>query len=82
MLDMVGEITRSERAAEKIWLLAGNSDGKGLRLKVDAIGCSGFRYKMAIAERAPDGRVIEKNGARIVLDANSAIHLNGTELRS
>jgi iron-sulfur cluster assembly accessory protein len=78
---MLTEITLSDRAAEKIrQLLAGNRDEKGLRLKVVAGGCSGFEYKMAIDERAPDDRVIEKNGARILLDANSAVHLNGTEL--
>lgn len=78
---MVREITVSDRALEKIrQLLAGNSAEKGLRLKVVAGGCSGFEYKMAIDERAPDDRVIEKNGARILLDANSAVHLNGTEL--
>jgi iron-sulfur cluster assembly accessory protein len=78
---MVREITLSDRAAEKIrQLLAGNSDEKGLRLKVVAGGCSGFEYKMAIDAPAAQDRVIEKNGARILLDATSAVHLNGTEL--
>ena len=78
---MVGEITLSDRAAEKIrQLLAGNSDEKGLRLRVVAGGCSGFEYKMAIDAIAADDRVIERNGARILLDPTSAIHLNGTEL--
>jgi iron-sulfur cluster insertion protein len=78
---MVEEISLSDRAAEKIrQLLAGTSGEKGLRLKVVAGGCSGFEYKMAIDARAPDDRVFEKNGARILLDANSAVHLNGTEL--
>ena len=78
---MVGEITVSDRAAEKIrQLLAGTSDEKGLRLKVVAGGCSGFEHKMAIDAPAAQDRVIEKNGARILLDANTAVHLNGTEL--
>ena len=78
---MVGEITVSDRAAEKIGqLLAGNSDEKGLRLKVVAGGCSGFEYKMAIDAPAAQDRVIEKNGARILLDATSAVHLNGWSL--
>jgi iron-sulfur cluster assembly accessory protein len=78
---MVGEITVSDRAAEKIrQLLAGTSDEKGLRLKVVAGGCSGFEYKMAIDAPTAQDRVIEKNGARILLDANTAVHLNGTEL--
>lgn len=78
---MVGEITVSERAAEKIrQLLAGTSDENGLRLKVVAGGCSGFEYKMAIDAPAAEDQILEKNGARILLDANSAVHLNGTEL--
>ncbi len=78
---MIGEITLSDRAAEKIrQLLAETSNENGLRLKVVAGGCSGFEYKMAIDACAPDDRVFEKNGARILLDANSAVHLNGTEL--
>jgi iron-sulfur cluster assembly protein len=35
---------------------------------------------MAIDAPTAQDRVIEKNGARILLDANSAVHLNGTEL--
>jgi iron-sulfur cluster assembly accessory protein len=78
---MIGEITLSDRAAEKIRkLLDGNSEEKGLRLKVVAGGCSGFEYKMAIDAPAAQDRIIEKNGARILLDANSVVHLNGTEL--
>src|SRR5688500_20150574 len=78
---MVTEITLSDRAAEKIrQLLAGNSDEKGLRLRVVAGGCSGFEYKMAIDTPEAQDRIIEKNGARILLDANSAVRLNGTEL--
>ena len=78
---MVGEITLSDRAAEKIRRLLGSeTDEKGLRLRVVAGGCSGFEYKMAIDAIAADDRVIEKNGARILLDATSVVHLNGTEL--
>src|SRR3990170_5096039 len=78
---MIGEITLSDRAAEKIRkLLDGNSEEKGLRLKVVIGGCSGFEYKMDIDAPAAQDRIIEKNGARILLDANSVVHLNGTEL--
>ena len=78
---MVGKIILSDRAAEKIrQLLAGTSDEKGLRLKVVAGGCSGFEYKMVIDAPAAEDRIFEKNGARVLLDENSAAHLNGTEL--
>ena len=78
---MVGEITITDRAAEKVRaLLAQAKEGHGLRVKVVEGGCSGFEYKMAIDSAAADDQVFEKNGARIMLDSKSMLHLNGTEL--
>jgi iron-sulfur cluster assembly protein len=78
---MVGEVTITDRAAEKIQqLLAGKSEGNGLRVKVVEGGCSGFEYKMVIDVRASEDHVFERNGACILLDAKSILHLNGTEL--
>jgi iron-sulfur cluster assembly protein len=78
---MAGDITLTVRAAEKIQkLLAGTSEGNGLRVKVIEGGCSGFEYKMVVGERAAEDQVFEKNGARIFLDPKSMLHLNGTEL--
>jgi iron-sulfur cluster assembly protein len=78
---MVGEITITDRAAEKIRvLLAGAKEGHGLRVKVVEGGCSGFEYQMDIDSPEADDQVFEKDGARIMLDSNSILHLNGTEL--
>jgi iron-sulfur cluster assembly protein len=78
---MVGDITMTDRAVAKIQqLLAGKTEGDGLRVKIVAGGCSGFEYKMVIDGTAPEDEVFEKNGARILLDAESFLHLNGTEL--
>lgn len=78
---MVGDITMTDRAVAKIQqLLAGKTEGNGLRVKIVAGGCSGFEYKMVIDGPAPEDEVFEKNGARILLDAESFLHLNGTEL--
>lgn len=78
---MATNINLTDRAAEKIrQLLVGKSETEGLRVKVVEGGCSGFEYKMDIGARAADDRIIEKNGARVLLDVNSALHLNGTEL--
>jgi iron-sulfur cluster assembly protein len=78
---MVGDITITDRAAEKIQkLLAGTSEGSGLRVQIVEGGCSGFEYKMVVGEREAEDRVFEKNGARIFLDSKSLLHLNGTEL--
>jgi iron-sulfur cluster assembly protein len=78
---MVGKVKITDRAGEKIrQLLAGKSEGHGLRVKVVEGGCSGFEYKMVIDVRAAEDEVFEKNGACILLDAKSLVHLNGTEL--
>lgn len=78
---MVGEITITDRAAEKIRaLLAGAKEGEGLRVKVVAGGCSGFEYKMEIDSPGAGDRVLEHDGARVLLDPDSCLHLNGTEL--
>jgi iron-sulfur cluster assembly protein len=78
---MVGEVKITDRAAEKIrQLLAGKSEGHGLRVKVVEGGCSGFEYKMVIDVRAAEDQLFERNGARILLDSTSVHHLNGTEL--
>jgi iron-sulfur cluster assembly protein len=78
---MAGEITISDRAAEKIRaLLGGAKDGHGLRVKVVEGGCSGLEYKMEIDLPGAKDQVFEKNGARVLLDPKSILHLNGTEL--
>jgi iron-sulfur cluster assembly accessory protein len=78
---MVGEITMIDRAAEKIRaLLAGATEGHGLRVKVVEGGCSGFEYKMDIDSPEADDQVFEKNAARVLLDPKTILHLNGTEM--
>lgn len=78
---MVADITITDRAAEKIRaLLVGAKEGHGLRVKVVEGGCSGFEYKMDIHSPDAQDQIFEKNGARVLLDQQSVLHLNGTEL--
>ena len=78
---MVGDITMTDRAAERIrGLLARAKEGQGLRVKIVAGGCSGFEYKIVIDAPAAEDEVFERSGARILLDPESFTHLNGTEL--
>jgi iron-sulfur cluster assembly accessory protein len=78
---MVGDITITDRAVEKIQqLLAGTNKGNGLRIKIVEGGCSGFEYQMVIDGPATEDEVFERSGARIFLDPESFNHLNGTEL--
>jgi iron-sulfur cluster assembly protein len=78
---MTKGITVTHAAAEKIRaLLAGAKYGNGLRVKVVEGGCSGFEYKMDVDSPAADDRVFGKDGARVLLDPKSILHLSGTEL--
>jgi iron-sulfur cluster assembly accessory protein len=78
---MSGELTITDRAAEKIRaLLVGAKAGHGLRVRVVEGGCSGFEYKMGIDSPGTEDQVFENTGARILLDSKSMLHLNGTEL--
>jgi iron-sulfur cluster assembly protein len=78
---MIEKVTITDRAAEKIRkLLAGAAAGHGLRVTVVEGGCSGFEYKMALGLPELEDEVFEKDGARVFIDAQSILHLSGTEL--
>ena len=71
---MVGQITITDRAAEKIRKLpTGAKDGYGLRVGVVEGGCSGYEYKMEIDSPGAEDKVFEQNGARVLLGAKASI---------
>jgi iron-sulfur cluster assembly accessory protein len=75
-------VTVSDRAARRIaQIVAGDPAAPMLRVSVEGGGCSGFQYKFdLVAERADDDLVIEKNGARVLIDPMSLGLLHGAEL--
>lgn len=55
--------------------------GAGLRVAVDAGGCSGFQYKFGLEAAAqPDDLVVEQDGVRVFVDPVSLDLLDGSEL--
>ncbi len=76
----------TERAASRIAEIVsgqGGSNGaaSALRVAVLAGGCSGFQYKFELdAAEQPDDLVIEKAGARVLVDQVSLELLAGSEL--
>jgi iron-sulfur cluster assembly accessory protein len=52
-------------------------DGSGLRLMVEKGGCAGLSYAMKIDRPAPGDEVVEKDGARVLVDAASGHYLSG-----
>ncbi len=70
--------TVSDRAATRIAELV---SAGALRVAVLAGGCSGFQYKFEVDENAqPDDLVIERDGARVLIDPVSLDLLGGAVL--
>lgn len=78
----MSEFGVTERAAARIAEIAGETGhAPALRVEVLAGGCSGFQYRFDLAD-APeqDDRVIERGGARVLVDPSSLELLDGAEL--
>lgn len=72
----------TESAAKRIAFLA-SKEAKPvmMRVAVQGGGCSGFQYNFSFEEQPNgDDLLIERNGARVVVDATSLELLKGSEL--
>lgn len=75
-------ITLTERAANHVKrFLEKQGTVAGLRLAVKPTGCSGYQYVVNAADKTTaTDQVFESRGINIVIDANSLLMLEGTEL--
>ena len=74
-------VVTEKAAAFLLQQLARHPGAAAIRLAVRPAGCSGFRYTVAPAgEIGSSDRVFESHGARVVVDAVSLPHLQGTTL--
>ena len=76
-------ITITDVAAEKIKeiLKAEGVPNHGLRVSASGGGCCGPSYEIMIDDKAGDGdTVIEKNGAKLFVDASTSNTITGAEL--
>ena len=72
----------SESAAKRIAFLA-SKEAKPvmMRVAVQGGGCSGFQYNFSFEEASnADDLLIERNGAKVLVDATSMELLKGSEL--
>jgi iron-sulfur cluster assembly accessory protein len=76
------QVTVSNRAALRISEIArGQPDAPVLRISVEGGGCSGFQYKFALVRSGEqDDFVIDRDGARVVIDPVSLEFLSGSEV--
>lgn len=72
----------TDKAARKIrQIMSKEPEGSFLRLSVEGGGCSGFSYKYDVTtEQNDDDLVIEKGGAKLVVDSISLDYVRGSEL--
>ncbi|PLX44538.1 MAG: iron-sulfur cluster insertion protein ErpA [Hyphomicrobiales bacterium] len=72
----------SDRAARRIAeILSGEGPQSMLRVSVSGGGCSGFQYHFDLdTTRNDDDLVIEKEGARVLIDEMSVGFLGGAEI--
>ncbi len=76
-------ITLSESAVKQLSELLeekGASPEEGLRVFVEAGGCSGLQYGMRFDRRAEEDEVVAESGARVLIDAFSRKYLAGSTL--
>lgn len=53
----------------------------GLRIKVEAGGCAGYKYMMGLVnEASPDDTVVEREGVKVFVDMQSHELLAGTTI--
>lgn len=72
----------SARAAHRITAIAAAENASAtLRLTVDGGGCSGFQYKFDLVDQPTgDDLVVDRDGARLVIDTVSLPFLLGAEI--
>ncbi|MBC6413017.1 MAG: iron-sulfur cluster insertion protein ErpA [Hyphomonadaceae bacterium] len=77
-----GDVTLSQSAADQIRaIISRHNTGPYLRVEVEGGGCSGFQYKFDFAESPNcDDVVVERDGARVLIDAMSLDFLTGSEI--
>ena len=75
-------VTLSDRAARRIAaILSTEAQPTALRLAVTGGGCSGFQYNFALdAAQLDEDLVVEKAGARVLIDPVSLDFLAGAEI--
>jgi iron-sulfur cluster assembly accessory protein len=79
---MTLQVTVTERAARRITeIAAADPATPNLRVSVEGGGCSGFQYNFDLVGTAePDDVVIEREGARVLIDEMSLGYLSGSEI--
>ena len=73
------QLTEAAAAKAKQLLAKSQTPDDALRVRVKDGGCSGMRYELVFdGEFADDDALTQHHGLRVVVDAQSALYLDGT----
>ena len=76
-----GSLVITDSAVTRLRELGGTGEEAWLRVSVEGGGCSGFQYKLDLEEgelsMAEDDVVVERDGARVLVDETSLEYLQG-----
>jgi len=62
-------------------IIGGQEDpAKGLRIYIEKGGCAGLSYEMKLDLPKADDTLVERDGARLMVDAESLTYLNGSTI--
>ena len=71
----------TDRAYDRIREINGGNSDRSLRIAIEGGGCSGFQYAIKLDDEvAEDDLVLEKDGARVLIDSTSLQFLGNAEI--
>ena len=75
-------ISLTERAAERVREIVGNSDGaEGIRIGVKKGGCAGMEYTLDLVREPQAGDdLVDVGGAKVFVNPQATLFLLGTEM--
>jgi iron-sulfur cluster assembly accessory protein len=76
-------VSLSDRAARRVArILTKENPGTVLRISVSGGGCSGFQYEYNLVpdDRTDEDLVLERDGARVLIDSLSLEFMTGSEI--
>ena len=53
---------------------------KGLRISIEHGGCAGLQYSMGLDHAKEADEIVERDGVKVIVDAESASYLNGSTI--
>lgn len=76
------EITFTSNAIKEVKRLIEQQNKKdhGVRVKIEAGGCSGFKYNLTFDKPNPADIILEDQGMKIIVDSESIVHLKGSRI--